>query len=302
MENNVIDTDRIDNCFKGELVLNSPLNLYTTYKLAGKVLGVAYPINDRELIKLITYLKKENIKFKVLGNGSNVIFVNNYYGGILIKLDKFNNLSIKKNKIIVGAGYGLTKLALKVSRMGLSGMEFATGIPGSIGGAVYMNAGAYNEDMAGIVESVLVLTNDYKIKKITNKELSFGYRKSLLQENKNIICLEATLNLKEENKSLIMDVVNTRKIRRLETQPLEYPSAGSVFRNPSNDYAGRLIESANLKGMRIGDAKISEKHSNFIINVGNASGNDIKTLIVKAQDEVYKKYNIMLKIEQEFIE
>lgn len=274
---------------------------YTTYKVGGKSTLVT-PKNISELKKLLTYLKKNNIKHKILGNGSNVIFNNSGYDGVLIKLSEFDNLEINGTNIVVGAGYNLMKLAIKTCRLGLVGLDFATGIPGTIGGAVYMNAGAYKSDMGYVVRSIKVLTPDLEIKTMENKQLDFHYRTSFLQKNPGYICLEANIKLRKGNKDLIMEIIEDRKKRRLETQPLEYPSAGSVFRNPEGDFAGRLIEEIGYKGKSVGGAKVSEKHANFIINSGNATGEDIKKLILEIREAVKEKYNIELKVEQEFVE
>lgn len=286
----------------GEIKEHVDMRKYTTYKAGGKAKLMVFPKNIDELIKLLKYIKKNNIKYKVLGNGSNVIFSDSLYDGIIIKLDEFNVLEINDNIIKVGAGYSLTKLALKCARLGLAGIEFAAGIPGSIGGAVFMNAGAYKSDMGYIVKEVKVLTPNLEIKTLSNKDMNFHYRTSFLQQNPEYICLEATIVLQKGDRDLILEVINDRKRRRIESQPLEFPSAGSVFRNPEGDYAGRIIEEIGYKGKRIGDAKVSDKHANFIINVGNAKGDDIKKLISEIKEEVMKKYGIELKVEQEFVE
>lgn len=275
---------------------------YTTYKVGGKPICLIIPEDENGLIKLLKYLRGNNIKYKILGNGSNVIFNDSGYNGVIIKLDNFNNLKIIGNRITVGAGYMLNKLALRVSRLGLTGMEFAAGIPGTVGGAIYMNAGAYKSDMGYIVTNVKVLTPDYKIKTLSNKDLDFHYRSSFLQKNKDYICLEVTINLVKGNSDEIMELINERKMRRIETQPLEYPSAGSVFRNPEGNFAGKLIEDIGYKGKSIGGAKVSEKHANFIINSGNATGEEIKQLITEIKNKVKEKYDIELKVEQEFVE
>lgn len=285
----------------GEVISNINLRDYTTYKLEGKALCVVMPDDINGLIRLLKFLREKNIKHKILGNGSNLIF-SNYYDGVLIKLDSFQNLEIVGNRIVVGAGYSLMKLALRVSRQGLTGLEFATGIPGTIGGAVYMNAGAYKSDMGYVVSSVKVLNPDLEVEILENKELDFHYRTSFLQTHPDYICLEATIFLSKGNVSEIMEVINERKQRRLETQPLEYPSAGSVFRNPEGDFAGRLIESIGYKGKGVGDAMVSNKHANFIINKGHASGEDIKKLIDDIKFKVNEEYDIDLKVEQEFVE
>lgn len=293
--------EEIENLNIGEVVSNVNLRNYTTYKLEGKALCVVSPDDVNGLIKLLKYLRKNNIKYKILGNGSNLIF-GKEYDGVLIKLDSFQNLEIVGNRIVVGAGYSLIKLALRASRLGLTGMEFATGIPGTVGGAIYMNAGAYKSDMGYIVSNIKVLNPNLEIEIIENADLDFHYRTSFLQKHPDYICLEATIFLNNGNVDEIIEIINDRKKRRIDTQPLEYPSAGSVFRNPENDYAGRLIESIGYKGKKIGDAMVSLKHANFIINCGHASGEDIKTLIKEIQDKVKKEYNIDLKVEQEFVE
>lgn len=297
---NIIDS--IKKLHIGKVIKNVIMKDYTTYKVGGEVICVVYPEDEECLIKLLDYIKENNINYKIIGNGSNVIFNDKGFNGIIIKLDNFNNLKILNNKIIVGAGYMLNKLALRVSRLGLTGMEFATGIPGTVGGAVYMNAGAYKTDIGYILTSIKVITPNLEIKTMYNKDLNFHYRTSFLQENKDYICIEATFTLSKGNADEIMEIINERKLRRIETQPLEYPSAGSVFRNPEGDFAGRLIEEIGYKGKSIGGAKVSEKHANFIINNGNATGEEIKELINEIKEKVKEKYNIELKVEQEFID
>lgn len=284
----------------GEVLENVDLENYTTYKLKGKLKVIVIPENIEKLKKLIKFLKTENIKYKILGNGSNLIFVNDY-DGVLIKLEKLNNLEIKDNIVNVEAGYSLIKLSLLTAKQGLSGLEFASGIPGTVGGAVYMNAGAYKEDMASIIKYIEVLDENLNVIKIDKRNLNFGYRKSLLQ-TKKYICLNVCLELKNGNTDEIMNLIQTRKQKRLDTQPLEYPSAGSVFRNPEGMFAGKLIEDLNLKGLSVGDAVVSPKHANFIINTGKATGKDVKELIEIIKNKVKDNYNIDLLVEQEFVE
>lgn len=286
----------------GEVLENVSLKKYTTYHIGGHAVALVYPNDVYGLIDLIKFLKNNNIKYKVIGRGSNLIFSSELYNGVLIKLDRFDKLEIKGNEIVVGSGYQLIKLATKLSRIGYTGIEFATGIPGSVGGAVFMNAGAYKSDMGYIVKCVKVLTPDLKIAELTNYDLNFHYRSSFLQSNPGYICLEATIILKKGNPEEIMQLIEDRKKRRIETQPLEYPSAGSVFRNPEGDYAGRLIEEIGYKGKKIGGAMVSTKHANFIINYNNATGEDIKRLINEIKTIVKDKYGIELKVEQEFVE
>ncbi len=288
------------NC--GEVLENVDVKKYTTYKAGGHAWGLVMPYTIRDLQALLKLLNEERVKYKIIGKGSNLIFSDKTYEGILISLSGLDNLIIRDNTIVVGAGYSLMKLALKTARLGLSGLEFATGIPASIGGAVYMNAGAYKSDMGYVVKSIRVLTPELEVKTMYNHELDFHYRSSFLQKHPGYICLEATIILKRGNVEEITELINKRKSRRLETQPLEYPSAGSVFRNPEGNFAGALIEEIGYKGKHIGDAYVSEKHANFIINKGNASGDDIKKLILEIRDQVKKEKNIELKIEQEFVE
>jgi UDP-N-acetylmuramate dehydrogenase len=286
----------------GKLIEDVELKKYTTYKInaVGKLLAI--PDNIECLTKLLEYIKENNIKYKILGFGSNLIFTHDYYDGVLIKLDEFNNVDITGTEITVGAGYSLIKLSLLAARNGLAGLEFASGIPGSVGGAVYMNAGAYSSDMGYLVKSVKVLAPDGTIITMKNKELNYHYRTSFLKENPNYICLEATLKLRKGDRDTILDVIRDRKKRRLESQPLEFPSAGSVFRNPPDDAAWRLVEGIGYKGKKHGGAMVSLKHANFIINTGSAKGSDIKELINDIQSKVKNKYNIDLKVEQEFVE
>lgn len=294
--------EKLEKLRVGKIIYNEPMSKHTTYKIGGNVFCIVYPNNIENLTKLMKFIKENNLKYKVIGNGSNLIFTDEYYDGIIVNLKEFDNLEINGTVVRVGAGYNLMKLAQKVAKYGLTGLEFAAGIPGTVGGAVYMNAGAYNTDMGYIVSEILVLTPDLQVKKMYNRDLDYHYRDSFLQRNPGYICLEATLVLKRGNADAIKTLMEDRKQRRLLTQPLEYPSAGSVFRNPKDDFAGRIIEELGFKGKSIGGAKVSEKHANFIINTGNATFNDVKTLIELIQKEVKEKYNIELKVEQEFVE
>lgn len=286
-----------------KIKINENVNLskFTTYRLNVNAAYVAYPENVDELIKLIKYLKDNSIKYKILGGGANLIFTKDY-DGVLIKLDHFDKLEIKDTKVTVGAGYNLIKLATKLCRMGLTGIEFATGIPGTVGGAIFNNSGAYKSDMGYIVESIKVLTPDLEIKKLYNHDLNYHYRTSFLKENPGYVCLEATIILKHGNKDEILEVIEDRKKRRLMSQPLEFPSAGSVFRNPKDNFAGKLIEDIGYKGKEVGGAKVSEKHANFIINYNNATGEDIVKLINEIKENVKKQYDIDLVLEQEIVE
>jgi len=282
-----------------EIKENVSFKTLTTYKTGGICKYLVSPKNVESLIELIKILKNSNINYKVLGNGSNVLVSDDTFNGVVIKLDKLNDLEFNGTTVTVGAGHSLISLSLTCSNKGLSGLEWASGIPGTVGGAVYMNAGAYLKSVADSLIEIKALDNNLNVVTITNKELGFGYRKSNLMDNKFIV-LSASFMLEDGEKDEILKVIKDRKERRMSSQPLEYPSAGSVFRNPEGDYAGRLVEECGLKGKTIGGAQISEKHANFVINKDNATSNDIKELIELAKSEVYKKFNIELKVEQEF--
>lgn len=278
------------------------LSRYTTYRAGGLARCIVYPKNADSLISVIKIARKNKVSYKILGNGSNLLFSDRPYEGILIKLSEFNELEFfGRNKVRVGAGYSLVKLSLAAAKKGLTGLEFASGIPGTIGGAVFMNAGAYKSDMGYVVQQVKVLTPSLKIITLENKEMNFHYRTSFLQKHPGYICLEVVIRLQKGERSAIEQVIRDRRKRRVLSQPLEYPSAGSVFRNPGDKFAGQLIEQLGLKGLKKGGAMVSDKHANFVINKNNASSKDIKELIDYVHDRVKEEYDIDLKIEQEFV-
>ena len=277
------------------------LSKYTTYRTGGLAKCIFYPKNVDSLVQAIKIIKKHSVKYKVLGNGSNLLFSDKVYNGVLIKLDELNNVEFFGNKVRVGAGFSLVKLSLMAAKKSLTGLEFAAGIPGTIGGAIYMNAGAYKSDMGYVVQQVTVLTPKEKIITLENREMDFHYRTSFLKTHPGYICLEVVIKLKKGERSAIEAVIKDRRKRRRESQPLEYPSAGSVFRNPTGMFAGELIEKLGLKGLTKGGAMVSTKHANFIINKDNASSKDIKYLIDYVQARVKEEYDVDLKVEQEFV-
>ena len=285
----------------GKVLINEKISNYTTYRVGGKVRAICYPNGEEELIKLVSLLKERGIKYFVLGNGSNVLFSDELYDGVIIKLDNLNKINITDNIITVGAGYPLIKLSNEAMRNSLIGLEFANGIPGTVGGAIFMNAGAYGEDMSKIVESVRVLTSDLKIKEFTNKEMKFSYRTSVLQEHLDYVCVGATLKLDCGNSEEIEKIMCERREQRRASQPLNLPSAGSVFRNPEGMYAGKMIEDMGLKGYTVGRAMVSPKHANFIVNMGNAKASDIKKIIDVIKQKALTKYNVKLRVEQRLI-
>ncbi len=277
-----------------------PLAKYTTLKVGGVAKIVVTPETKNKIIQLIQFLHKNNIPFKVLGNGSNILPSDKDYEGVVIKTNQaLKYLKVKEDIIIVGAGYSLVKAAYDMIPYELEGLEFLGGIPGTIGGAVYMNAGAYKREMKDIVLEVKCINPNGELVVYKNDDLKFSYRKSIFQKERPLLIIEAKLKLKKGNKDDISYLLQHRKERRLESQPLDYPSGGSTFRNPSGTHAYLLIEQAGLRGYEIGGAKISEKHCNFIVNYHNATSQDVKDLVDYVINQVYKVSGKRLKPEIE---
>ena len=281
----------------GKVYENKDLYEYNTYRVHSICNYLIIVDNVVKLTNLILYLNNEKIKYFVIGNGSNIILPSKYEG-VVIKLN-FNDIEFISDKVIVGASYMLNRLAIESIDKGLSGLEWASGIPGTIGGSIYGNAGAYKDEIANYIEEIEVLENNH-IKILKRNDIFFEYRSSSLQK-RDLIILKATLKLNKGNKEESLALIKDRLERRINTQPLDYPSAGSVFRNPEGLFAGKLIEDLNLKGKKIGGAEVSDKHANFIINNGNATGEDIVNLIELIKLEVKKEYNIDLILEQKII-
>lgn len=278
------------------------LKKYTSYHVGGTARAIVFPKNTEGLVTLMRYLRENNILYKVLGKGSNVLFSEKNYNGVIIKLDDFDEITFfGRNKVRAGAGASLIKLSTMAAKRGLTGLEFASGIPGSVGGSVFMNAGAYGSDMGYIVERVKVLTPDLKIIHLENREMDFHYRSSILQKHRDYICLEVVISLQKGNREAIEEVIRDRRERRLESQPLEYPSGGSVFRNPEGTSAWKLIDGVGLKGRVQGGAMVSDKHANFVVNNNGGTADDVKFLIDLCHDKVLEEYGIDLKCEQEFV-
>lgn len=283
-----------------EYYKNVSLKKFNTYKIEAYADYLIYPKDINELVDLIRFLKTNNIDYKILGAGSNIILARPSFD-VIIKLDRLNNITISGNIVKAEAGVSLIKLAHLCMDNALNGLSFAGGIPGLVGSSAAMNAGAYNESMSDIIKEVKVLTPKLEIITMTNDELNFEYRNSFLKENKDYICLEATLEMTFLEKDKIKQIMDSRMKRRVDTQPLSMPSAGSVFRNPPGLSAGKLIEDLNLKGYSIGGATISEKHANFIVNTSNATYDDIISLIEFIKKKVKDEYNMDLILEQEII-
>ena len=278
------------------------LKKYNTYRIDTKCKYLVFPQNEEELINILKEIKKEKIKYLVLGNGSNIIFSMDYYNGVIIKLDNLCELKVDGTIVSVGAGYSLIKFANEMIELGLGDLTFAAGIPGQVGASTAMNAGAYNHDMSMIVKKVRVIDDNLDIVELSNKELSFSYRDSFLKKHPEYIVLSTTFELEKHDIAEMKNKVIERRNKRYASQPLNLPSAGSVFRNPENMHAGELIEKSNLKGYNVNGAEVSSKHANFIVNNGNATGKDIIKLINIIKEKVKEKYNIELLLEQIIIE
>lgn len=281
-----------------ELVENANLKRYNTYRLEVIAKYLVFPNTKEDFRDILKFLVSNDIKHVVLGNGSNVIIKDEYYDGVVILLNKLNKIKIDDDMVVVDAGYSLQKLALEVSNLGLEGLEFATGIPGLIGASVAMNAGAYNNSLSEVVTSVLVINPDFEFVVMENKKIDFGYRSSLFKKKKGYYIVSVKLQLTKGDSSELLEKISKRRVKRIETQPLDMPSAGSVFRNPEGMYAGELIEKCGLKGYSVNDAKVSEKHANFIVNNGKAKGYDIIRLIDKIKDTVNEEFGVELVMEQ----
>ena len=281
---------------------NVNIKKYNSYRLNVISKYLVFPKNIEELLELLKEIKKLNYKYLVLGNGSNIIFKNDYYDGIIIKLDRLNKITLNNDIVEVEAGYPLIQLSINMSQKGLSGLEFASGIPGFVGASVAMNAGAYKSDISEILIDTKVINPDLEVVTMTKNDLEYDYRDSYIKKNKDYIIVSCRLKLKKSNSQELLELISNRRIRRLETQPLDYPSAGSVFRNPEGMSAGELIEKCGLKDYSIGGAVVSKKHANFIINKDNATGKDIINLIDLVKEKVYQKYNIKLILEQIIID
>jgi UDP-N-acetylmuramate dehydrogenase len=277
---------------------DEPLKNHTTFQIGGKCIALIEPKKVEDIIKAIKICRENNLKFFVIGNGSNLLVPDDGYNGVIIKIkSEFSNIQVEWECLIAHSGAKLSEVYTVAYENSLTGFEFASGIPGTIGGAIFMNAGAYGGEMKDIVESVEVLDLDnYEVKELKNEELDFSYRKSIIQR-KNYIVLTIKLKLKKGNKEEIKAVYEDLRERRNSKQPLNFGSAGSTFKRPEGHFASKLIEDAGLKGYHINDAWVSEKHSGFIVNKGNASYKEVMELIEYVQKVVFEKFEVKLETE-----
>lgn len=285
----------------GVVLKDEPLYKHTTFRVGGPAKLFVKVKNLESLILVIKYCRKHRIRLFVIGRGSNLLFSDKSFQGMIISLEQFNQYKINGNHVTAQCGVTMIKLAYDCAKAGLSGFEFMGGIPGNIGGGVFMNAGAYNSNIAEVLESVTVLNENLELMTLSKEEMAFGYRHSIIQEHKKWIVIEASFVLTTKTVAEVKDLLDRRKERRMASQPWNQPSAGSVFRNPEGMAAWKLIDDAGLRGYEIGGAQVSPKHSNFIVNNGYASAKDIYDLIFYVQKQVNEKFSVLLKPEVRFI-
>ena len=284
---------------KENIYINEPMNKHTSFKIGGPAECFIKIKTIEQLRNILEYEKKDNIPLTVIGNGSNLLVSDDGIKGIVLKIEieKIDE-HIQNDEILitVGSGIKLGAIAQKCLKEEIAGFEFASGIPGTIGGAIRMNAGAHGSEMKDIVKTVTYMTRDGEVYTITNEQAKFEYRKSLFAE-KDYIILEVEMQLKKGNAEEIKEKMTEYATYRKEKQPIEYPSAGSTFKRGTDFVTAKLIDECGLKGYQIGGAQISEKHAGFIINKGNATAKDVINLMEYTKEQVYKKFG--KKIEQE---
>lgn len=279
-----------------DILINEPMSYHTSFKIGGAADVLAMPKTMDELIKIRNICKEYNLPLTVLGDGANVLVADEGIRGIVVFTNKMNAVEILENeRIRAQAGVRLSALAEKACNEGLEGLAFASGIPGTVGGAIYMNAGAYNHDIEEFCESVTLFENN-KITVKSNAKMGFGYRKSIAQSG-DILILDAIFKLAKGESSKIREEMKDLICRRCTTQPLEYHSAGSFFKRPEGHYAGKLIQDSGLKGFSVGNAQVSEKHAGFVVNKGKATAKDVIKLMHHVQQTVFEKFGTRLEPE-----
>ena len=292
--NSIIEKERI--------LVNEPMAEHTTFKIGGNADVFVRIANEQELVKLITMLRAENEPYFVLGNGSNILVSDEGYRGVIIEVGSlFNEIRVHDdNRIVARSGALFSAVSHKAMECNLTGMEFASGIPGTVGGAVIMNAGAYGGEIKQVAYQVRALTPDGEIRNFSNGEMEFEYRNSRAKKE-GFVILQVTFQLLYGDRDVIDGIMRDLNMKRRDKQPLEYPSAGSTFKRPKGNYAGKLIADAGLKGYRVGGAEVSKKHAGFLINADHATGNDMYRLIMDVQDKVLKSSGVKLEPEVIFL-
>lgn len=274
-----------------------PLKKHTTFRIGGPADFFVRPNQMQQLAKIVAFCREHSVPYFLLGNGSNLCVSDEGYRGVMIQIfQNMSKLTIQGNRLIADAGVLLSKAANQAAEEGLTGMEFASGIPGTLGGAIVMNAGAYGGEMKDIVENVTVLTPEGELRRLSLQELGFGYRTSCI-EKEGMIVLSVELLLSQGEKEEIRKTMEELRRRRIEKQPLEYPSAGSTFKRPEGYFAGKLIMDSGLRGYRCGDAMVSEKHCGFIVNAKDATAAEVRQLIEEVQEKVFESFGVHLETE-----
>ena len=282
---------------ESRIMRDEPMSLHTTFRVGGPADFFVMPRTKEEVRDIVSVCRMEGMPCFVLGNGSNLLVSDKGYRGVIVQLYKdMSEVTVEGENITAQAGALLSKTAARALEEGLTGFEFAAGIPGTIGGACMMNAGAYGGEMKDVLSQILVLTPEGKFLTIYSDELDMGYRSSVISK-RGYIALEAVIVLGKGNKEDIRQRMEELKERRVSKQPLEYPSAGSTFKRPEGYFAGKLIEDAGLRGFTVGGAQVSEKHCGFVINRGNATASDIMELMKEVSVRVEKKFGIILEPE-----
>ena len=276
-----------------DIKIDEKLSEYVNFKVGGPADILLIPNSTEQVIKSIKICKENNIPFYLIGNGSNILVRDGGFRGVVLSLKNVKNIYVDGEKIEAECGVMLKEVSDKAIENSLTGFEFACGIPGTIGGAVFMNAGAYDGEISKVIESAEVIDENCNIIRLSREELDFGYRSSLVMK-KGYTVLSAVFKLEKGQVKTIKELIEDLTNKRESKQPLEYPSAGSTFKRPTGYFAGKLIQDAGLKGYSIGGAAVSEKHSGFVINKGNATAKDITDLIKHIQDEVKKQFGVDL--------
>ena len=273
--------------------LNEPMKNHTTFRIGGNA-DFFVSVNREQLPQILAVAKQDEVPVTIIGNGSNLLGKDGGFRGLVVEIGKDReDIQLHGNCITAGAGALLSKIARAAADAGLSGLEFASGIPGSLGGAVVMNAGAYGGEMKQVLVSARVLDKNGEERILSNEDLDLSYRHSCIEE-KGYIVVEATIRLNPKEKEQIFAEMEDIRKRRLEKQPLEFPSAGSTFKRPEGYFAGKLIQDSGLSGASVGGAQVSEKHNGFVINKGNATAQDVLTLIENVKKEVYRQFQVEL--------
>lgn len=280
-----------------DILENEPMSRHTTFRVGGKAACFIKISNTEQLKRLIPYFKAIEIPYFILGNGSNLLVGDHGYDGVILQLkEKFNRIETEGSLLRAQAGALLSQVAQCALEHSLAGFAFASGIPGTVGGGVMMNAGAYGGEMKQVVEEVTVLDENGEVLVLDNETMEFGYRTSIIK-NRHFTVLEVTFRLKEGNREEIRREMDELSAKRREKQPLNFPSAGSTFKRPEGYFAGKLIMDAGLRGYSIGGAAVSEKHCGFVINKGNATAADVSEVIAEVQERVKDKFGVTLECE-----